>query len=95
MPKNATSEMLSGLAIGITSNRTTVTISGTGVTNNGAGITFSDQDISNGYKDVTVSIQTVDNGNGTRYFELSLSGSAYDLPSAIRFTRNNNYYYLN
>lgn len=68
LPKNATSEMLSGLAIGITSNRTTVTISGTGVTNNGAGITFSDQDISNGYKDVTVSVQTASGGNGTRYF---------------------------
>ena len=94
-PKNATSKMLSGLAIGITSNRTTVTISGTDVTNNGAGITFSDQDISNGYKDVTVSVQTVSNGSGTRYFELSLSGSAYDLPAAIRFTRSNSTYYLN
>lgn len=92
LPKNATSEMLSGLAIGITSNRTTVTISGTGVTNNGAGITFSDQDISNGYKDVTVSVQTASGGNGTRYFQLSLSGSAYDLPAAIRFTRDGQYY---
>ena len=94
LPKNATSEMLSGLAIGITSNRTTVTISGTGVSNNGASITISAQDISNGYKDVTVSVQTA-NGNGTRYFELSLSGSAYDLPAAIRFTENNGAYYLN
>lgn len=92
LPKNATLEMLSGLAIGITSNRTKVTISGTGDTNNGAGITFSEQDISNGYKDVTVSVQTASGGNGTRSFALSLSGSAYDLPAAISFTRDGEYY---
>lgn len=95
LPKNATSEMLSGLAIGITASRTTVTISGTGVTNNGAGITFSEQEISNGYKDVTVSVKTVNTGNGSRSFELSLSGSAYDLPAAISFSEYNGRYYLN